>query len=170
MAEWVVAYCKKSVAAVTAREMLEELRRADLVTLAEGLGIDEDDVEEAEKHLRFEKEKRDPGFVSASLCWKPEGRPIQIRREIDPREAIDETLENLPAGGGAGLARVRAHLAASVEAVSFELGGRDSNGVGAVLAEVIAFLVAKRGEGIVEFYGREWASPDDRGGCIWKKG
>ena len=33
----------------------------------------------------------------------------------------------------------------------------------ATIAEVLAFFVAERGDGVVLFYGREFAAPDDRG-------
>ena len=169
MAEWVVAYCRKSVGNLTPDEMLKELRMADLLTLGENLDLTTSTIKEAEKQLRFEKEKRDPDFSYVDLQFKTDGRPIQIRRNTKPKTELDETLENLPEAKEAGLERVRKHLSETVEIVSFELGGTDSQGVGAILAEVTAFFIAQHGDGIVEFYGMEWCDPKDRGDCIWKR-
>jgi len=43
----------------------------------------------------------------------------------------------------------------------------DSNHLGATIGEVLAFFLAETGDGLVWFYRRDWASPDDRGAIIW---
>jgi hypothetical protein len=45
--------------------------------------------------------------------------------------------------------------------VYLEMRIDDSLHLGATLAEVVAFFIAEQGDGLVWFYHRDWASPDD---------
>ena len=40
----------------------------------------------------------------------------------------------------------------------------------ATISEVLAFYLAERGDGIVWFYHRDFASPDDRATTLWQTG
>jgi hypothetical protein len=169
-------YCAKSVAHVTLEMMREELAVADLMTLAEVLELPEGEeaaVRKMEPHLRIEGGRDRHGNMSpeleyAEVYWKPQpSRPIQIERVEDVREEIAETLENLPESDSAGARRVREHLARVVEVVYFEMGIDDSMHLAATLSEVLAFMIAEQGDGLVWFYRRDWASPEDRGENLW---
>jgi hypothetical protein len=81
---------------------------------------------------------------------------------------IDETLENLPPSKAPGAARVRAHLAATREIVELQMGHDGSLHLAATISETLAYHLAARGEGIVWFYHRDFASPDDRGATLWR--
>lgn len=48
------------------------------------------------------------------------------------------------------------------------MGLDGSQHLAATLAEVIAFYLAERGDGIIWFYHREFAAPDDRGTALWQ--
>jgi hypothetical protein len=172
----VTVYCTRSVADLTREMMRDELDQADLVTLAEALDLPEGEeaaVRAMQPHLRVEGGRDQHGNASArfdyiEVYWKAgESRPIQIERTTDVATDIAETLENLPASNAAGAQRVRAHLARTIEIVYFEMGISDSLHLGATLSEVLAFFVAERGDGLVWFYHRDWAAPDDRGTNLW---
>ena len=166
----VLVYCKKPLARLTTDMLVAELRNADLMTLAEALSLPEGEVA-AVKHMWgcFRLVTDDPSSIDgAEIHWHETHRPIQIRRAPPLDGEIDETLENLPAGGGAGAERVREHLKATREIVEFEMGIPGSLELAATIAEVLAFHVAEEGDGIVWFYHREFAAPDRRAATLWK--
>jgi hypothetical protein len=156
------------VAHLTPAALRAELDLADLYTLAECLDLpdgEEAAVDAMRPFLRVEGDP-DPEFVYAEVHWKKEGRPIQIERVADPkrvREEVDETIENWLTSQEPGPRRVAEHLRSVCEVVDLEMGIGDSLHLGATLAEVIAFRIAEEGDGLVWFYHRDWASPDDRG-------
>lgn len=161
----VTVYCRRSVAHVRLPDLRAEVDAADLMTLAEALDLPEGEeaaVEAMRPHLRWVSDEGELHVVE--LHWKPAGRPIQIHRVDDPdavRADVDEVLEAL--ANDADAAAVCTHLQGVREIVYFEMGIDDSMHLGATLTEVLAFFVAEAGDGIVDFYRREWASPDDRG-------
>jgi hypothetical protein len=160
-------YCRKSVAHLTPEMFRHELSMADLFTLAECLHLPEGEeaaVKAMRPHLRVEGEAP---FVYAEVHCKPEGRPIQISRRVDVEGELIETIENLPLSETPGAQQVKEQLRLTKEIVHFEMGISDSNHLGAVLAEVLAFFIAEQGEGLVWFYHRDWASPTDRGANLW---
>ncbi|MFO0617200.1 MAG: hypothetical protein U0414_31675 [Polyangiaceae bacterium] len=160
----VTVYCRRSVAHLRRADLEAEIEAADLMTLAEALDLPEGEeaaVEAMRPHLRW---GGDEGSVDAvELHWKPEGRPIQIERVDDAgavRADVDEVLEALDEDEEA--AGVCEHLRGVREIVYFEMGIDDSMHLGATLTEVLAFFVADAGDGLVDFYRRDWASPNDR--------
>lgn len=177
-------YCRRSVAHLTPSALRRELSDADLYTLAEALNLPEGEeaaVRAMKPHLRVVGDEAGPNppagginaatFDYAEVHYKPEGRPIQIERVTGApaKETVQETLnEVLPPAKTVGARRVRAHLEDTVELVEFELGIPDSLHLGATLTEVLAFFVAAEGDGLVWFYGRDWASPSNRGKTLWK--
>lgn len=54
-------------------------------------------------------------------------------------------------------------LDATTEVIEFEPGIPGSMHLAATICEVLAFFVAERGDGVVLFYGRDFAAPDNRG-------
>ncbi len=141
-------YCKNSIARVTADELRRELDDADLMTLAECLdlpGGEEAAVREMRPHLK----------VSG-------GDGAEAKAHV--RELVEEWL---PEADDEGARAVLKHLGECNEIVYIEMGLDDSNHLGATLAEVIAFHLAERGNGLVYFYSRDWASPKDRGENLW---
>lgn len=162
-------YCTRSVAHLTPAMFRAELDEADLMTLAEALDLPEGEEEAVEAMLPHLRVEGDPDrFAPVEVYWKPgDGRPIQIARTTDVAGEIAETLENLPASRSNGARRVRDHLARTIEIVHVELGIDDSLHLGATLSEVLAFFIAEQGDGLVWFYHRDWASPDDRGANLW---
>ena len=162
-------YCRRSTAHLTADALRRELDAADLMTLAEHLELPEGEeaaVRAIRPHLRVEAASA-PELRYAEVHWKPAGRPIQISRATEVAGELAETLENLPEADMSGARRVRAHLASCQEIVHFEMGIDDSLHLGAVLGEVLAFCFAEEGDGLIWFYHRDWASPEDRGLCLW---
>jgi hypothetical protein len=169
MSARVLVYCKKSVASVTAQMLAAELGDADLMTLAEALALPEGEeaaVEELEKHLRFEP--ADGSLDGLTIRWHEQQRPIQIECEPPLPDELEEALDELPDDQSAVAARVRAHLAATTEVVAIEMGIDGSQHLAATIAEVLAFYLAERGDGIIRFYDREFASPQDRGATLWR--
>ncbi len=162
----VTVYCRRSVAHLTPRAMRAELDSADLMTLAEALDLPEGEeaaVKAIRPHLRVEGEGGP--FDYAEVHWRPSGRPIQIERVTAPnrvRGDVDEVLEELSGLEATGARRVCEHLRGVREVVYFEMGIGDSLHLGATLTEVLAFFVADAGDGLCDFYRRDWASPADR--------
>lgn len=166
----VTVYCRKSVALLSPAAMKAELDSADLMTLAEALELpegEEEAVRAMRPHLRVEGD--DGPFDYVEVHWKPKkGRPIQIERVDDRdhvRADVGEVLAEL--SGVEGAERVCEHLKGVKEIVYFEMGIDDSLNLGATLTEVLAFFVAEAGDGLVDFYRRDWASPDDRGANVF---
>lgn len=168
MAEWVVVYCNKSVADLRDADLLRELRSADLLMLAEAAGLEDEVAERAAEQLRFERTVTNSGFLSTELHYGAQLRPIQIRRDSAPLEATQEVIDTLPDIIHPGLASIRRHLHSTVECVSFELSAEAAQGMADILVEVLAFFVAQRGAGIVNFYGNAWFSPENRRRSIWQ--
>ena len=169
MSARVLVFCKKSVADVSADMLVYELRDADLMTLAESLDIPEGEeaaVEEMWNHLRFEPAG---GTIDGlEIHWHAHQRPIQVECGPPLPGEIQETLEGLPDSDLPGAARVRAHLAGTRQIVAMEMGIDGSHHLAATISEVLGFYLAERGDGIVWFYHREFASPEDRGATLWQ--
>lgn len=168
MPERVLVFCKKSVAGVTPAELVDELRAADLMTLAEVLDLP--GGEEAAVRAMwacFRLEHADPRELDGvELHWHPQQRPIQVRRGPPLHDELAELLDGMTERAAQGSERVRAHLEQVTEIVEFELGIPGAHHLAATITEVLAFFVAERGAGIVLFYGREFAAPDDRGATL----
>ncbi len=163
MAARVLVFAKKSVAGLASAQLVAELRDADLMTLAEVLKLPEGEtaaVRAMWKIFRIEEDRQDD-LDGVELHWHPEHRPIQIRRGPPLEGELDEVREQI--GKKRGARRVFDALDATTEVIEFEMGIPGSMHLAATIAEVLAFFVAERGDGVVLFYGREFAAPDDRG-------
>lgn len=167
----VLVYCKRSVADVTAAMLVNELRDADLMTLAESLDLPEGEEAAVEKmwtHLRFEPAE---GTLNGlAIHWHEHQRPIQVDCGPPLRGEIEETLEELPHSDLPDAIAVRAHLATATQIVALDMGIDGSRHLAATISEVVAFYLAERGEGVVWFYYREFASPRDRAATLWQTG
>jgi hypothetical protein len=164
----VLVFCKRSVAHLTAESLLHELKAADLMSLAESLELPEGEeaaVEEMWQRLRIEGGEH--GLGSIEIHWHGTQRPIQVGCEPPLHGEIDETLEDLPEDDTQAARRVREHLRATLEVVDFEMGIDGSHHLAATITEVLAFYLAREGDGLVWFYHREFASPDDPGEALW---
>lgn len=159
MPAFVLAYCKRPVA-VTPAELLAELEPALLVTLAESLNLPEGEVaavEELKRHLRI-----DPDLT---IHWH--ATQVPIRLTIGPpnpgelAEMLDDLIPDTP-----DARLVREHLAATTTVASFVMGIEGSNHLAATISELLAFFIAERGDGIVWFYFREFASPACRSATL----
>ena len=167
----VLVFCRKSVAGLTSAMLVTELRDADLMTLAECLNLPEGEsaaVRAMWKHFRAEEDDT-TDIDGLELHWHASHRPIQVRRGPPLGGELQELGAELASLKSKGAKRVREYLAATVEVVEFEMGIPGSLDLAATIAEVLAFFVAERGDGVVLFYNREFAAPDDRGRTILKK-
>lgn len=164
----VIVYGKHPVGAVTAAMLEEVLQGADLMTLAESLDLPEHEeaaVAEMWKHFAIRTSER-----AFEITWHASQRPIQITLEPRNPEELRELLEDLlPKKGSDGLGRLRAQLEATREAVVFEMGIEGSHHLAATITEELAFYFCGRMDGVVWFYGDEFASHSDRGMSLWKR-
>ncbi len=164
----VLVFCTKPITGVTAKSLTKELRVADLMTLAECLELP--GGEEAAVDAMWEVLKITGSRSAFEIHWHASQRPVQLSLGPPLAGELVETLENFPASRAAGPKRVRAHVAATVAIASFEMGITGSNDLAATICEVLAFHLAERADGLVWFYHREFAAPDDRGATLWKTG
>jgi hypothetical protein len=157
MPAWVVVYCQRDAGGLRAAELTAALDHWDLLSLGEDFGLRPQDVRAGRQALVLGSESIAEGFGSVEIWLAPGGRPIQVRRERAlGRASVTEQLARLDGIGGAAAAEVRAHLQATLDVVSFELGVADSLGMGGMVVQVAALEVAKRFAGLCEFYGRTW--------------
>jgi hypothetical protein len=165
MAAWFTVYCSRSVAHVTATEILTEIDRWDFYTTAEGFGIDDDEaVKRALDSLKFETVDG-LGAVRFRLTFGPPGRrPILIHAHSDPEviaEEMDEADELLDQACGEGVDQIRAHLAHVVEVVMVELGWSQLENMGVVFAGMVSEHLAIAGAGLIrDPYDVWWAMKD----------
>jgi hypothetical protein len=167
----VLVFCSKSIAGLTPAMLVEELRNADLMTLAECLDLPGGEaaaVSEMWKCFRLDHDDAS-SIDGVELHWHPKHRPIQVRWGPPLGGELDELRDDLEKVTSKGAARVRQHLEATVEVVEFEMGVPGSLDLAATISEVLAFFVAERGEGLVLFYNRDFAAPDDRGATLLKR-
>lgn len=165
----VLVYCRRAVDHLTPEMLTAELKDADLMTLAECHHLpegEEEAVHEMWRHYRLEAQG--PSIDGVELHWHAKQRPIQLSAGPPLPGELEETLENLPDDEGEGPARVREHLKQTRQVVDFEMGIDGSHHLAATISEVLAFFVAEKGDGLVWFFHREFASPDDRGANLWK--
>jgi hypothetical protein len=86
----------------------------------------------------------------------------------DVREGtIAETIDEID-DDSSGAKRVRQHVVATRQIVGFELSFDGADHLGGILVEELAYAIAERGAGLVRFWHRAFASPDDRTAAIWQ--
>jgi hypothetical protein len=170
VAAWIDVYCRREDVHLDPEELLGAVGEADLMTLAEVLDLPEGEeaaVEAAEPYLNAEW-----AGEAVNFYWKA-GRPLRLEvihgsgAEENARELLEDLPPTDPSADGAGLRRVRAHLGETRSVVYIQMGIDDSQHLAATIGEVLAFHIAERGDGLVRFYDREWAAPDNRGVAVW---
>ncbi|MGC4119854.1 MAG: hypothetical protein QM765_35815 [Myxococcales bacterium] len=161
----ILVFCKKSVDHVTAKMVTEELKLADLCTLAETLDLPEGEEAAVDAMWeQFQIASEGGSLNGAELHWHASQRPVQVRVGPPVAGELEETMELLPKNKGGK--RVRSHLEQTRFVVEFEMGIDGSNHLAATISEVTAFLFAEQGDGLVWFFHREFAAPDDRGATL----
>jgi hypothetical protein len=161
MAAWLTAYCTKPVGGVTADDLLADLDRLDLWTLAEVYGIEDEEeaVDAALAHLRIEPVTGRAG-VKFALRYKPRNlRPIFVHHwtaRSRVRAECAEALEQFEGAKGRDATRVRERLAKCTEVVAVELGLRQLEDMGLVLAAPVAQYFAARGGGVIRDQNGDW--------------
>jgi hypothetical protein len=163
MAAWFTVYCTRAVRHVTPADLAAHLRgpTVDWYTLAEAFGIeDEVTVERATDALRvalaggtlgewFEVRYRPARFRPlVGYVWSD---PARVQQEL--AEARDEYLCGRT-GRGAG--QVRTALSGVTEVAAVELGGRQLEDMGLVVAGQVAEYLAGVGAGVIRDTGDEW--------------
>jgi hypothetical protein len=153
MAAWFTVYCARSTAAVSADDILASINAADVWTVAEGFGIEDDDaVEAACNVLQIEPISDQPGLRFRLSYRPPEFRPVIVHVWDDAeqvQEELEEADELLEDASGAGLGRIRAHLGRVTEVVAVELGWSQMEDMGVVLANLVAEFLAGAADGLM---------------------
>ena len=160
MPAWLSVYCTRSVAHVTAEDLLASISEMDLHTIAEGFGIeDEAIVDAAVSALRIEPVLQLEG-VKFRLLYRPkDSRPVFIYVSVEPaevRELRDEVLEELAPSKARGVRRVRSHLARVIEVAALELVWNQLDDMGIVLAGQVAEYLAVVGKGLIQDHNDDW--------------
>src|SRR5262245_11431071 len=118
-------YCKKSVAHVTASELLKGVSLADLPALAKQEGVPDEEIAAAMDVLHAENLKP-PGFVFYRLCYRKSGlRQVDIEcweDKADVQAVLDEELEELAAERHPHYKPIRGHLKQCVDVIDTSIG------------------------------------------------
>lgn len=164
MAIWVTVYCRKDLPPFQDDQLRRILELADLHTLGEIFDLDEEEIDSAVDCLMFQPSTTSRDAVVLDVHFGSE-RPLSVwsYESGSASEQVEEALEEIPeALRTPGAERVRAHLAQTRSVVAVELNSDQLDSVAEVLAMVIAYAAAERGDGLVDFYGNEWYAPEDR--------
>jgi len=150
MAAWIRVFCTRPVSQLSADNILEGISAADFYTEAEGLGIEDSDVEQALSFLRIET-LTGPSDARFELFYRPKGmRQITIwvsSEELD--EELEEVLELLEDISPSQVKRVKAFLDKTIEIVALELGWSQLEDMAVVLAYEVTRYLARVGKGLV---------------------
>jgi hypothetical protein len=165
MPYWITVYCRTPVSSLAPAELLAGIRDedpgapagVDYWTLAEGFGIEDEDVVDAALDVLRVRPERARG-LACEVCHRPEldARPIVVHCWSEPErvaEEIQEAEENREPPPAA-LERLRA----SREVVGLELGFSQLEDMGIVIAYEIARWLAQKGEGLVADDDDQWFS------------
>jgi hypothetical protein len=166
MAQRHTVYLKQSAAKVSPEELLAGIQEVELGFIAEVCKVPFDRIDDALRNLRMENVKP-PGFLFYRLCYRTEGRQIDVERWRTPEEAksvIGETIDNLDPDATSFRA-VRDFLNGCVDTVSASYGSSMPNEAMAPIlgSEVCRWLAEKFG-GILRDPCGDWyelaESPD----------
>jgi hypothetical protein len=160
MSAWLTVYCAQTVQHVTPNDILAGIDDVDWHTVAEGFGIEDDAVvDHAIDQLRIGPASNGLGEKFYIRYRDPQFRSVLIHLWVDPdrvRVERDEALEVLERRRGKGAKEVRTHLDRVLEVVAFELKLRDLEGMGIVLAVLVAEYFAGTGDGVIRDQNDEW--------------
>jgi hypothetical protein len=150
VAAWLTVYCTRSVARITASDLVAALGAADLHMSAEAFGIDDESVvDDALAQLRIES-IAGLADVRFRLTYAADNRPVLIHLCDDPVEELEEALEEVQDE------RVRACVQQAVEVVMVELRPSQLEDMGIILAEQVAETFASAGRGLVRDENDDW--------------
>jgi hypothetical protein len=159
MAIHYTVYCKKSVARVTAAELLKGVTDADLLTLAKKDGVAEEQVADALDRLRMENLKP-PGFVVYRMHYRPTTmRQVDVEcweSKDDIQAILDEELEELAAEGHPHFKPIRAHLKQCVDVLDVSCAPGPTEAMGRTLAAEAARWLAAHFDGIIRTADEKW--------------
>lgn len=151
-------YLRRSLADVAPRQVVEGVRQADLLTLAEASGVAEADAEWAEDHLAITEGQAGAPFTSFELAYRPSGnRQVEVERWSTDlvRLGVEEVLDDLAREQNPLYSRVRRHMDAVIDVVSASFGVAQAGSMASVVASEVARWLADQFDGIIR-------SPDDR--------
>jgi hypothetical protein len=153
MSAHLTVYCRTAVGTISPAALLAAIKAADLYTIAEGFGIDDEDfVDAAEAMLRVERLSES----AFQLCYRDPGLrqvAIEARPVVDMAELAEPARESLEAGDA--LNQVLAHLAATVEVFDIELGWQQLDDMGIVVANQASEYLASIGDGLIRDQNRD---------------
>lgn len=165
MPYWITVYCRTPVSSLTPAELLAGIRDedpsapagVDYWTLAEGFGIEDEEVVDAALDVLRVRPEQARG-LDCEVCYRPEAdaRPIVVHCWREPErvaEEIQEAEENRSPPPEA-LPRLRA----SREVVGLELGFSQLEDMGIVIAYELARWLAQKGDGLVADDDDQWLS------------
>jgi hypothetical protein len=160
MAAWLTIYCARAVDQVKAEDLEAVLEKADLFTLAERFGIeDEEVVSRAQDLVRIESVS-DLGEVKFRLSYQPPRfRPVNVWVWTEPgfvRQLGEEAKEGLAGSRRKGVGRVRTHLDRVVQVAALELGWSQLEDMGVVLSGQVAEYLAGVGDGLICDQNDDW--------------
>ncbi len=166
MAAWLSVYCSRPASHLTADDLLAGLGDVDFLTVAEGFGIeDEDVVHRALSLLRIEPVS-EPEGARFRLRYRPARfRPVFIHFSTEAGQVQtlrEEALEELEGKKSKGLKRVQAHFSRVVEVAALELGWGQLEDMGIVLAGQVAEYLAAVGEGLICDQNDDWWAVEGR--------
>jgi hypothetical protein len=166
MAAWLSVYCTRSVRKVTAAQLRKAIDDADIHTIAEGFGIDDDDVvDRALAHFRIERVTRQVGVKFRLRYRHVRYRPVHIHLWVKAarvKTEREEALEQFEGIRGRGVGAVRRHLSRVVEVVAVELGWDQLEDMGVVLGGQVAEFYAFVGAGLIRDQNDDWWTVKNR--------
>ncbi len=154
MAWWITIYCRKSVANVSAAQLLAGIRDrdpeasagVDYLTLAEDYEVAEELVKPALDALRVEAQSAEP--LDFEVAYREPGlRPIVVHHWAEP-ERVKEELEEAKDVRSVPRSLAK-RLAETKEIVALELGFPMLEDMGVVFAYEIARYLAQKGDGLI---------------------
>lgn len=154
MAAWLTVFCAQPVDHLTASSLSAALTAADLHTIAEGFGIDDESVvDDALARLEIEPSAGPDGVRLKLSYGGEEKRPVLVHVWDDADRVRTEQEE---AQEGVGEDRVTAAVRQAVSVVGIELGWSQLEDMGIVLAGQVAEAFASAGRGLIRDHNDDW--------------
>jgi hypothetical protein len=160
MAIWLTVYCTRSVAKIGPKDIRSHLAKVDFHTVAEGWGIDDEDVvDQALSMLRMESTNL-PVDERFRIHYRPaESRPLVVyhwKRPERLQQLLVEALEQVAEVESKSKQRIQCHLDRTIEVLALELGWGQLEDMGIVLAGQVAEYYASRGDGLIQDQNDDW--------------
>jgi hypothetical protein len=153
-------YCRRPAESITPQQLLDGVRLADLVTLAENDDIPEALAESAEEHLAITDMAPDKPFTFYRLVYRPgDVRQIDVERGEsieDVHGELSEVIEDLEAEENPILSRIRPHLDGVVDIVDASFGSSPGEAMAPILASEVTRWLAEQFDGIIRAADDSW--------------